>query len=156
MGNWLRRLRGLIGNGVIWGSIWALGTWLYYSLGFLIAGTGFPPWRIVGPAIADGAVLGFASGSVFSIVLGVAYRRRLLADIRPLRVGVLGFASGLMIPVGVLAALGAAGYTFPLSAMIPGLVLGGSLGWVTSVGSVKLAQSADARIEGSGRPLIES
>lgn len=154
MKNALRRLRGVIGNGIVWATAWAAGTIATFFATSLIAGGRLPPAVLLWVTAANGAALGFASGTVFSIVLGIAYRRRLLRDIRPSSVGVLGVASGVFIPIGILTALGATGVTMPVGAIVANLVFSGAIGWGTSVGSIKLAQSADARIAGSDYPAI--
>lgn len=156
MRNVLRRLRGLAGNGLVWAGAWAVGTFVTFLGTSLIAGAGLPPVAYLWYSVANGAALGFASGTVFSIVLGIAYRRRLLQDIRPSSVGVLGVASGLFIPIGILTALGATGVTMPVGAIVANLVFSGAIGWGTSVGSIKLAQSAEARIAGSDYPALRA
>ena len=77
MGSWLRRLRGAIGMGVTWAVGWAL---FGVTIGVLSILTPWLPWGLFF-AVFDAplpalAVPGFVGGTIFSLVLGVAGRRR--------------------------------------------------------------------------------
>jgi hypothetical protein len=137
----LRRLRGMVGNGLVWALAWVLGTLAFMVVPMLVAGGGVP-FQFIGTILGIEALVGFASGTLFSVVLGVAYRNRVLEDIRPFSLGILGAAAGLIIPVGSFAILAGSGFLLPASALVSNLLLASGLGWTTSVGSLKLAQLA--------------
>lgn len=98
MNQWMRRVRGALGMGVTW----ALG------------------WAIVGGAIMEGivdrdgrlldmwpqalAIPGFFCGVAFSIVLGVAARRRRFDELSPARFAVWGAIAGATLGGLALAA----------------------------------------------------
>lgn len=91
MRQWLRRARGAIGMGVLWAVVWA-------PVAVLI-GT-----QIIDPTDAHdemwlmvGAIPGFLSGVAFSVVLGIAARRRSLGELSIVRVGAWGALAGVLI-----------------------------------------------------------
>lgn len=102
---WVRRLRGAVGMGLTWAVGWAVAGLL---VGVAMS-VGLPMGWFVGvfdaPLPALG-VPGFFSGAVFSLVLGVAARRRRFDQLSlPLFAG-LGALGGLLLsllPAGALA-----------------------------------------------------
>ncbi len=77
MKKWLRRIRGALGMGLTWAVAW-FGAGVIFLSGVLAFGT--PP---VGTGLAEVvansvllAVFGFSGGTAFSVVLGIAERRR--------------------------------------------------------------------------------
>lgn len=139
----IRKLRGVIGNGLIWASAWVVGGLAFTVIPAFVTGAGLP-LESVAWILGIDAIVGFASGSIFSAVLGVAYRNRVLEDMRPSSLGVLGVAAGLIFPVGAFAFLGISGISIPVSALVSSVLVAGGLGWATSVGSLKLARLAPA------------
>ncbi len=69
--------------------------------------------------------------------------RRSLAEIRPFRTGMLGLGVGAILPVLQIATAASIGLGIPPTAIVFGLIVGGGLGIATSVGSLRLAQSAE-------------
>ncbi|MDX1393184.1 MAG: hypothetical protein R3195_02290 [Gemmatimonadota bacterium] len=148
MSNVFRKLRGLVGNGLVWAGAWTLGSLVFSIIPAVASGLGIP-LSALGLILVNGAVVGFASGALFSLVLGIAYRNRLLDDIRPVPMGILGASAGLMIPVTAFLAAGAAGLVFPPAVVAANLVTAGLLGAGTSVASLKLAQQAGPALSGT-------
>jgi len=138
----LRKFRALIGNGVVWAVAWMFGSVLFTIVPALLGGIGLPT-GVIGAILANSALFGFLSGSVFSVVLGIAYRNRLLGDIRPASMGVLGAVAGMAIPMGLMAIAASAGNPIPMFAVVPFLLTSGGLGCATSVGSLRLAKVAE-------------
>jgi hypothetical protein len=88
MGKWLRRIRGAIGMGVIWGAVW----------GFV---GGIPRWvlgiRADAPFGIIFGVLGFLAGIMFSVILVLTERSRRFDQMSLRRFGAWGAAGGLLL-----------------------------------------------------------
>lgn len=106
MKRWLRRLRGAIGMGLTWGVGWAL-------VGVLIGvamNLGVPmEWfvRVFDAPLPALWVPGFFAGATFSVVLGIAGRRRRFDELSLSRFAAWGALGGLvlgLIPVGAAGA----------------------------------------------------
>jgi hypothetical protein len=85
--SWLRRVRGAVGIGLAWAlPWWIVGTVLSPYLRSLAKA--MPPGSL-GQAILDGSLIGwygFLAGVTFSVVLGVAGRRRGFSDLTTSRI----------------------------------------------------------------------
>ncbi len=122
---WVRRLRGAIGMGVTWAIAWAIAG---VAMGIASNILTFLPWdaffRVFDAPLPALAIPGFISGAIFSVVLGIAGRRRrfdqlslpwftALGAVGGLLLGAVavsgGFPVGTLIFTGVLAAGSAAG-----------------------------------------------
>lgn len=125
MPGWLRRLRGAIGMGVTWAVAWAVAG---LAMGIASNILTFLPWdaffRVFDAPLPALAIPGFISGAIFSVVLGIAGRRRrfdqisipwfaALGAVGGLLLGAVavsgGFPAGTLLFTGVLAAGSAAG-----------------------------------------------
>jgi hypothetical protein len=144
MWNVLRRLRGVVGNAVLWGAAWSVAT--IPVLGILqLLGLGemFGVLALAPRIAATLMGMGFVAGGVFSTYLALAPDKR-LADLDLRAVGALGgLFAGALVPIfGFLPALASIlGAPFPLA--VAGAVgIAGLLGAATAVGSVKVAQTA--------------
>src|SRR5687768_14060113 len=75
--NWMRRIRGAVGMGLIWAAGWAVGGLLIGAASVL---TPFLPWdsffEVFDAPLPALAIPGFFGGALFSIVLSIAGRRR--------------------------------------------------------------------------------
>lgn len=141
MKNWLRRLRGAVGLAVSWAFGWA---------GVLSVATvvidmiGGYPWTPTLGNLAANAVLfgamGFLGGASFSVVLGIAGRRRRFEEMSlPTFTGWGAFAG---VGLGVLMALTSVG-GFSLPTLVGCVVFGAILGGGSAGGSLALARRAD-------------
>src|SRR5688500_12193793 len=92
MRKWLARIRGALLMALTWAVIWAPFGPL---LGMIVDpdGTMDEPWIVVG------ALPGFLCGLIFSVVLGIAERRRSLHELSLARVAIWGAAGGLFLMV---------------------------------------------------------
>lgn len=159
-----RRLKGLIGNAIVWGAAWFLGGLALFTAVLLIQQ---PPGRTfldaLGMAIKCG-VIGGVAGTIFSTFIALRYRGRKLSEISWVRFALGGgFVAGLGVP-GFLWVMGAlTGGAAPLRLLVDDFVLSGVLGTVAAGASMKLAQVADRVLpgdpgepeslsDGSGRP----
>jgi hypothetical protein len=147
MWNWLKKLRGAVGNATLWAGIWALGTvpmlGILQLLGFGHR-FGLTGLLHVAPRIAASlAAMGFVAGGAFSTYLGLSRTKKLEElDLRIL--GVLGAVCGVaMVPIfGWLpVVISSLGPSFPVVFEV-GAAVAGVLGGATAVGSVKIARAA--------------
>lgn len=152
MGNWMRRIRGAAGMGLTWAVAWALFGLVIGVASRLLPGllwnAFFEVFDAPLPALA---VPGFFGGALFSVVLGIAGRRRRFDQLSLPRFAAWGAVGGLllslipaaMVAVG-LASLGkgAAG-VWELTAMISGPLMLLSAG--SAAGSLALARGSGGR-----------
>jgi hypothetical protein len=106
MNQWLKRIRGALGMGLTWALGWAVAGLLIGGASVLLPGL---PWdsffRVFDAPLPALAVPGFFGGAVFSIVLGVAGRRRRFAELSVGRVALWGAIGGFvlsLIPAGMV------------------------------------------------------
>ena len=134
MQQWLRRVRGVVGMGLLWAAGGAAVGGLVELLANVLPG-GLPMASAVDMWPQTLAILAFRRGVVFAVVLGIARGRRRFGELSLSEFAVCGAVAGLVL--GVLAmAMGAgiafAGVTTLLSA-------------VAGAGSLALARMAETR-----------
>jgi multisubunit Na+/H+ antiporter MnhB subunit len=152
---WLRRIRGAIGMGLTWAVTWAVGGVLIGVASRVLPGL---PWdrffEVFDAPLPALAIPGFLGGVIFSVVLGIAGRRRGFEELSLRRFAVWGAVGGLLLSLvpAALVLLGLAtpgpssGGLWELTAMISvPLIL---LSTVSACGSLMVARAADGR-----RPL---
>ena len=135
---WLRRVRGAVAMGLTWALVWGPAAVL---IGLIVD----PDGSMDEMWVAVGAYPGFLGGVVFSVVLGIAARRRRFDELSLPRVGLWGAAAGLL--VGTLPFLvGEPTTEIPLSLFA--LVVIGSitvLSGLSAAGSLALARMGERR-----------
>jgi hypothetical protein len=99
MGTWLRRIRGAIAMGVIWGLGWGLG-----GLTIGVASRLFPglPWwdtffKYFDAPLPALALPGFLAGMFFSVVVGIAGRRRRFSELSIRSFALWGAVGGVFV-----------------------------------------------------------
>src|SRR5512139_1738757 len=98
MTSWLRRIRGAFGMGLTWAAGWAL-------FGLLIGVTSVVlpdlPWdaffAVFDAPLPALAVPGFVGGALFSVVLGIAARRRRFDQLSMPRFALWGAVGGVLL-----------------------------------------------------------
>lgn len=109
MKRWLRRIRGAIGMGLTWAAGWAVVGVLIGVTSILLPGL---PWdaffRVFDAPLPALAVPGFVGGAIFSVVLGVAGRRRRFEELSLAGFAAWGAVGGLLLAL-VPAAMVAVG-----------------------------------------------
>lgn len=109
MKRWLTRVRGALGMGLTWAVGWALFGLLIGVSSILIP---FLPWErffeVFDAPLPALAVPGFVGGVIFSVVLGIAGRRRRFDELSLPRFAVWGAVGGLLLSL-VPAAMVAVG-----------------------------------------------
>jgi hypothetical protein len=152
-GNFMRRVRGAIGNAIVWGGCWAALTVVTLSTLKLVGAFGQELiWLdIIGMAIKVGIFGGVASGA-FSFLLPLFYRRKRLSDINWVKFGIMGgVVTGLFVPLfmqsmNILSGSGPIAWNL----IDTDILLGAVFGAVTGGGSLWLAQRAERRLPGGG------
>jgi hypothetical protein len=96
-----RKLRAMLGMGVVWGLAWiplALGSVVLLGLR---AGH-WPTMSLLGEAALAGALAGGVSGVVFGGLVALTERRHTIASLSSRRLALLGVLAGVL-PIGLLA-----------------------------------------------------
>lgn len=146
----LRKLRGIAGMALSWAIGWGAVFGLTAGLIGLFGLTPAPGMSQVVAAFqvtiffgTMGAVLGFLTGSVFSLVLMAAERKRRLSDLRTPRFALWGAAAGGMalLPI-VFSGLAEGSIAVGLGSVFVSVAAG--LGAASAVASLKTAQSGSA------------
>ncbi len=150
----LRRLRGLMGVGLTWGTLWGgIGA----GIGLLVGVMSPEVWMWTNP-ILDYAIgiglYGFFSGVGFGTLLSVGEGRRTILDLSLGKVAVFGVLGAVLVPVafGMMGAF-AAGTT--VVDIIEAVLLTGVLGGTFAPGSVAIARRAELREAEERRLLSE-
>jgi hypothetical protein len=149
MKGWLRRLRGVLGIGTLWG---AVGTAVGSVAGLVVSLSGGLPLLDTLVEFGMGAGgLGFGLGSAFAVVLTTLEKRRTLDELTPGRAAgwgaVAGGGAALVVGVTLVPALFP---VLPLSQLVLLLISGtvsyGALTAGLAAGSVALARRAPSEL----------
>ena len=140
-----RRLRGAIGNAVVWGAGWTAAALALFAV-LKVAGI-LPASVIWLDALVVAARFGFMggiAGAAISPLISLLYRGRRLSEIRALRFGVGGgIAAGLFVPAFLQAMnLLSGGGMVPMGLVMDDGLMAALFGAVAAGGSLKLAQRA--------------
>jgi hypothetical protein len=152
--NIFRRLRGAVGNAMVWGAGWSACALVAFA-GLKVAGI-LPASAIWLDSIIVAARFGLMGGIVggaFSLVIGLLYRGRRLSDISWVRFGVRGgIMAGLFVPTFLTVARLLSGDTFlPLENLLANGLLSAAFGGVAASVSLILAQRANPLLGGSSQ-----
>ena len=141
----LRRLRGALGNALVWASTFFLAAFPVIAVFWVISAGSFPYWSAAMGAAKLYGGMGFLAGGAFSLYLGIAGRSRHLSELSPSRIawGTGATVCLLLPPLGIF--LGDA----PVSIAIEVAMVTGVLAGLSALGQVKVAQSTLAAGERS-------
>ena len=148
MSDFLRRLRGAIGNVVVWGIGWTV---LGFATNLVMRMTGIVDAPV---SVLDAAVVGLKvglggaiAGTAFSAFIAFAYRNRRLEDISWLKFGLGGAVVTAVSIAGFVngASILGGGGLVPWRYMNPTLAMFAVFGFGAAAISMKLAQSAASR-----------
>jgi hypothetical protein len=139
MASWLKRIRGALGTGLTWAVAWALAG---LAIGVTSIAVPVLPWHyffdVFDAPLPALAVPGFLAGTLFSLVLGIAARRRGFSELSPRQFAAWGALGGLALslPFGILGALNLANRNRPDISSLQIIVV--------ACGSVTLLSAASA------------
>lgn len=143
----MRRIRGWLGNALVWGVTWSLATIPLVGMLWWLDGS-FLAYGIA-PRIAWTLFsMGFVAGGSFSTYLGLAYRHRGIGELSPGLFAVVGGAFAGMLP--------------PIFTLLPGLAmfLGASipeaLAWTSAISALLGAGTAYATVRIAQAPMLVS
>ena len=153
-GSIFRRLRGVVGNAVVWGAGWAALGFTVFA-GLKVAGV-LPESVIWLDSIIIAGRIGFIggiTGAAFSAVIGLLYRGRRLSEISWMRFGIGGgIVAGVFVPGFMTAARLLSGDApLPLEDVLTNGLMSAAFGGVAAGVSLKLAQRAQALLAGGGQ-----
>lgn len=153
---WMRKVRGVLGTGALWGVAGALFGALVGGLSTLLGGPLFGSLLVGG--LWFGAS-GFVLGSGFAVMLAVLHGRRTLDDLTPVRAAGWGALVGAGLPLlGTVLLMVLAGLPL-MPVLVPTLVvdslLYGALGAALAAGTVVAAKRVPEPSVGSGAALTE-
>ncbi len=138
MSRWRRRIRGLVGMGLMWGGAWfGAGMVLLAIIGLDAADVPFPLFF---------GLLGFLSGAAFAGILAMAEGRRRFDQMSIPRFAVWGAVGGLLLSGIVFLAAGPGG---EFAVIGPVFALAGA---VSAAGSLALARRGAQRTLPSAAP----
>ena len=138
MKKWLRRIRGVIGSAFTWAAVWGGVAFILSLAGFFGTAT-FSIYVIFATLWAK---VGLVGGGIFSLVLGIAERRRTFDEMSLPRFGIWGGVGGFLL--SLLWVYGA-GPAPTLAEIMSTGVLMGLMGGGSAAGSLALARRADDR-----------
>lgn len=143
MGDLLRRLRGLLGVGVTWGTLWA--------------GIGAVMGIVIGESVAVWALgmglYGLVSGVGFGALLSLGEGRKTILDLRLGRVAVWGVLGSALVPL-LFGALGTFEMGTTVADVLGAVLTTAFLGGTFAPGSVAIARRAQLR-QGEEMKLLE-
>ena len=148
MKKWLRRLRGALGMGVTWAAGWSVvGTIVWWTLDLVFLGaTTSGPLTVFVTFLTTFGVIGFISGTAFSVILTLTEGRRRFDQMSLPRFGAWGALGSALLCLVVLTAE---------SWQMPGteLLL---LGFITVMGAASAAGSLALARRDDDRVLVEA
>jgi hypothetical protein len=140
MKNVFRRLRGALGNAMVWAGTWFLAAFPLHVL-YWVAGIRYDPfWEGALGTMLTYAGGGFLAGGVFSLYLSIAGRNQRLKELKPGRVGL-----GSAITVGVVLPGMFWYFGDPQIDVLSGIIISSTIGVFaggTALAQVKMAQRA--------------
>lgn len=147
----IRRLRGALGNALIWGAGWSVLAFVGFGT-LRLAGIFSPeaPWTYVAGLALRAGMVGFFGGAAFSALVRLLYHGRRLSEINWVRFGIGGgIATGVFVPLFLQAMnLLSGDGLVPWNLVLDDAVWTAAFGAVVSAGSLKLAQRAQAALPG--------
>lgn len=139
----LRRLRGALGNALVWGVTWFTGAFAVFVALELIWGLGseVAPWRLVFAIATNVGVTGLATGFAFSAYLRLRHFDRPLLGIRVGRTALVGGTVAAAISLGFSALIRLSmGDPIAVGEVIAGVPMVALFGAATAGATLHIAQ----------------
>ena len=143
--NVYRRLRGVLGNAIVWGAGWFIVALIVTTAVGLIGGASLARWPdAVRGALMFGVMGGIAS-TAFSLFIALRYRGKRLSDISWIRFGIGGgIVAGLFVPTFIIVMRFLSGDPFlAVQALLRNGIVGLAFGGAAAAITMKVAQSAE-------------
>ena len=153
--NIFRRLRGALGNAVVWGACWSAATLAMFAA-LRVAGEPVS-WHNAWQNAARAGVVGGLTSVAFSGVIGLLYRGRRLSEISWVRFGVGGgVVAGLVLPAIMLVGRTVSGDgPLPMEKWISSALLAAVFGGIAAGASLKLAQLGGTRLPAGSQDALD-
>ncbi len=154
-----RRLRGAVGNALVWGAGWfAFATVLFGLRQLFGAASPDDSWLDVIRTAARFGVMGTIAGGAFSSFIGLWYRGRRVSEINWVKFGLGGgVVTGLFVPTFIVVMRLISGDDFlPLRHLAFNGLVGAVLGGAAAAVSMKVAQLSQGLLSGRDPDLLES
>lgn len=139
----MKRIRAVARNAIIWAAGWAaVPTTVFTTLKLIGIIPDSVSWKIGFSLAARFGFIGFVAGTIFSTVVGFAYRGRRLAEINWVKFGLAGGAiTAVAVPLFLqMMNLLADGHIIAWHLVLDDSLWTGGLGAVIAGGSLKFAQ----------------
>ncbi len=149
MGGWLKRLRGVLGLGVVGGAAGALfgGLWWF---GSSVLGLGGIDFGTLGGTAALWGGFGAFAASGAGVLLTARGSRQTLEELSPWRVGAFGVVTGFLAPPAYIFLMtGGGGFWNPTVGLV--VTISGVLGGALGSGLVLTAKRAPPELLARGR-----
>ena len=149
-GDSFRRLRGALGNALVWGAGWSAAAFAVMVTMRLAGAMSDASWLQMFALAVKFGVIGTIAGGAFSAVIGLVYRGRRLSEINWIRFALGGaVVTGVFVPLFLqtMNLLSGDGLV-PWALVTDDAVLTAVFGGVAAACSLRLAQWADARVRG--------
>jgi hypothetical protein len=99
MRSWLRRIRGALSLGLLWGVVWAGVMAITVAIVRAVDPASVDPGEGPLRAAAIGGIFGVIAGTLFALMFAVAERRRTIADLSVWRAAVWGMLAAAAMPL---------------------------------------------------------
>ncbi len=151
MKSFLRRLKGAVGNALVWSAAWAGASFLFWGAWILFGGMAVPvsdPWALLAMVSRGAATSGLITGLVFSAYLGVAHREGGVLGISVGRSALMGGVVAAAVPVVTnLVWMAVTGSVVPAGVLAYIAVMPFFLGAATAGGTVFIARREALRLD---------
>ena len=158
VGNLVRRLRAVVGNAIVWGVGWFVGTFAVgLTLQLLSGGLNAASFRGILQFALRASVIGGIAAGAFSTFIILRYQGRRLSELNWVRFAIGGaVVTGLFIPGFIILMRLLSGDPFlPLRNLLNNALFGAVFGGAAAGASLKLAQMADRLLPGRPRDRLE-
>lgn len=155
----LRRLRGAVGNALVWGAGWfGFAVAIITVQWFFDRTSPTESWFDAIRGAAKFGVMGTIAGGAFSTFIGLWYRGRRVSEINWVKFGLGGgLVTGLFVPAFIVVMRLISGDDFlPLRHLAFNGMVGAVLGGAAAAVSMKIAQLSQGLLSGKEPELLES
>ena len=148
--NSVRRLRGIVGNAIVWGAAWFTIAIAVFSVVHLLGGTG--SWLGLLQLALRCGVMGGIAGTVFSTFISLRYQGQRIANISWIRFGIGGgIVTALFVPGFIILMRFLSGDPpLAVNALLSNGLFGAVFGGAAAAGSIRIAQLAAGYVPGEG------